>query len=751
MTVVNINLKNVGSGTSPIDSVTFYSPVYRDGATTSELVSTAEENVPLVDGVAAVDLIPGPVRVHFRVKGIADTVAKDGIVPDSGPVSLNAVLQDSLNYTPGLINSTLDEVNAALASAIDAVEQAVDDELGEALQTAVDTVSRVEALEAMGGLSPESPVDGQTANLVEQPTTLTRQSLNAAIQSGMNAVSVKNFGAKGDGTTDDTAAIQSAIDWVADLGGGDVIVPGGIYMIKAHSDTFTGTNFMRDEGGIALKDNVHLRMSQGATLRAIPNDKRAYVIVRIFDKKNVTVSGGTIQGDRHAHTGTSGEWGYGIAVTGGENITLTDLTARDCWGDGINIQAMDAPVGVIAEVTHNLTISRVISTGNFRQGMSIEGVIGLHVSDSIFEKTSGKPPQAGVDIEPYNDFKPIENMVFSRCVFRANATWGLIAMKPQLNGLTIEDCLFEDNGVSQGQLEIYSAGTRYRVSRNTFRGTHIAGYSVWIRGGSDIAVSGNTCDSGIRIEKMAESSEVPDVRVENNLISVATETAQGILVRFGDRVTISRNTVRCNNVVDSSGIQLGGAKNVALNGNSVLNAANGIRLSRLETGRDCEDVTISQNRITDSASATILVSQTMRCLISENRVWGSSHQNNGGTTIVTGVDVSGLRVVGNIFHREPYGIGAGVGRSNFVISIASARDTVTEKNVIYGEGYALWSKTVAPTSGYMGEESGIMACPASHFPTEPTLGMMVLDTGSGVVSVWSGSEWVPLSGSVAGE
>lgn len=125
MTVVNINLKNVGSGTSSIDSVTFYSPVYRDGATSSELVSTAEHHVLLVNGVGAADLAPGPVRVHFRVKGIADTVAKDGIVPDSGPVSLNDVIRGSFTYTPGIINGAVEAVNTALDNALDEVAGAV--------------------------------------------------------------------------------------------------------------------------------------------------------------------------------------------------------------------------------------------------------------------------------------------------------------------------------------------------------------------------------------------------------------------------------------------------------------------------------------------------------------------------------------------------------------------------------------------------------------------------------------------------
>ena len=46
-------------------------------------------------------------------------------------------------------------------------------------------------------------------------------------------VNVKDFGAVGNGTTDDTAAIQAAINQVASLGGGKVIFNMGIYLITA--------------------------------------------------------------------------------------------------------------------------------------------------------------------------------------------------------------------------------------------------------------------------------------------------------------------------------------------------------------------------------------------------------------------------------------------------------------------------------------------------------------------------------------
>ncbi|MBT2701397.1 hypothetical protein J7E79_29515 [Bacillus sp. ISL-40] len=44
--------------------------------------------------------------------------------------------------------------------------------------------------------------------------------------------SVKKYGAKGDGLTDDTNAFQKAINTVAKNGGGDVNIPAGTYILQ---------------------------------------------------------------------------------------------------------------------------------------------------------------------------------------------------------------------------------------------------------------------------------------------------------------------------------------------------------------------------------------------------------------------------------------------------------------------------------------------------------------------------------------
>jgi hypothetical protein len=65
----------------------------------------------------------------------------------------------------------------------------------------------------------------------------TGQSARTVAAKLADVVSVKDFGAVGDGVTDDTAAIQAAIDSVAAFGGGTVFFPAGSYRLLSILDT----------------------------------------------------------------------------------------------------------------------------------------------------------------------------------------------------------------------------------------------------------------------------------------------------------------------------------------------------------------------------------------------------------------------------------------------------------------------------------------------------------------------------------
>lgn len=77
-------------------------------------------------------------------------------------------------------------------------------------------------------------------------SNVTFQGLTSGINVGV--FNVKNYGAKGDGVTDDTAAIQSAINAAIAAGGGTVYLPVGHYMVNTFLNTTNRAALTIDSG-----------------------------------------------------------------------------------------------------------------------------------------------------------------------------------------------------------------------------------------------------------------------------------------------------------------------------------------------------------------------------------------------------------------------------------------------------------------------------------------------------------------------
>jgi pectate lyase-like protein len=218
-------------------------------------------------------------------------------------------------------------------------------------------------------------------------------------------VDVKQKGAKGDGETDDTAAIQAAIDEVAGTGG-TVFVPDGTYMVVAAAG----------KKRLALKSEMTLKLAKSATLKAIPNAAAKYSVLWISGVSNVTVTGGTLEGDREEHKGKAGAWGMGIHINrGARHVTISELTSKKMWGDGFYVQG-----------AKDVRFCSVIADNNRRQGLSIIDAEGLLVSNSIFKNTRGTRPGAGIDFEPDDAEQKVTDVRIETSQFIGNEGPGIL-------------------------------------------------------------------------------------------------------------------------------------------------------------------------------------------------------------------------------------------------------------------------------------------------------------------------------------
>ena len=160
--------------------------------------------------------------------------------------------------------------------------------------------------------------------------------------SAQSVYDVSAFGAKGDGVTDDAAAIQRAIDQCSQEGGGRVLFP--------RNHTYLA-------GPVELKSNVEIYFEATATLKANPdesiyhlsafgkNEGEGMLWLYANDAENISITGkGTIHGNGIAFMGAELEDSYELKPLANQafdprphvltlmnvrNLTIRDVTIRE--------------------------------------------------------------------------------------------------------------------------------------------------------------------------------------------------------------------------------------------------------------------------------------------------------------------------------------------------------------------------------------------------------------------------------------
>jgi len=282
------------------------------------------------------------------------------------------------------------------------------------------------------------------ADIVDEMTlfALANESLVAELMLE-NTMNVRQFGAKGDGETDDTAKIQKAIDTVS-----NVFVPNGTYMVNAVT-------------GIKPNSNNILELSEGSVIKAIANNADNYAVIRISGVNNVALKGGTIEGDRENHTGETGEWGNCVSVINGStNITIKNIKLIEAWGDGLYINNCDELR------TENVTVNHAR-----RNGYSVISATNFHSLNDTIMNVVGTAPQSGVDIEPNNATDKLQNIIFDNLFIKNCKSSGFMIYLANLDA-TSSECTIKVNNI-----HVLGDGTENAVNGiDISKNQHIKGF-----------------------------------------------------------------------------------------------------------------------------------------------------------------------------------------------------------------------------------------------------------------------------------
>ncbi|MDR1032810.1 MAG: right-handed parallel beta-helix repeat-containing protein [Candidatus Nomurabacteria bacterium] len=166
--------------------------------------------------------------------------------------------------------------------------------------------------------------------------------------SASTTLNVKDYGAKGDGLANDTAAIQATLD-ASDQN--IVYIPKGVYLVDPSLVVKSGTTLMGD--GVS------------SVVKLSSNSTASGPMVKSEQASNVTVRDLTIDGNRDGQAkeldGSYAHTQYGLYFGDMTNGAIHNVTVRNSTGVGIDIYR-----------GNGIMVSQVWSSGNLYHGFEID-------------------------------------------------------------------------------------------------------------------------------------------------------------------------------------------------------------------------------------------------------------------------------------------------------------------------------------------------------------------------------------------
>ncbi len=197
------------------------------------------------------------------------------------------------------------------------------------------------------------------------------------------------------------------------------------------------------DGTIALSGRRGLTIDgQGSEFRALTPGNSHRANWRFTGGSNLTLRNMAVRGSNPTGVYQAGfEWQHGFAVEGVQGMTLSNVQARETWGDGVYVghSVHTWACGDDASSARNVTVSGATIERIGRQGVAIVDAEDVAVQSSAI----GPVAWWSVDIETDDDCEIARRITVAGNTFGANR-YGVIGsvgygVSPQVGDLTVTD------------------------------------------------------------------------------------------------------------------------------------------------------------------------------------------------------------------------------------------------------------------------------------------------------------------------
>lgn len=408
------------------------------------------------------------------------------------------------------------------------------------------------------------------------------------------SISVKKSGAVGDGKANDSAAIQAAIDEAVRLGGGDVVLPQGVYLASGLR-LYSNVRLLGDG-----RDTTVVRETTGVSYLLSVNPGNAGSPDPSHNQHDIELVGIAFEGPVAA-MGFS-EHHHLLNFNGVTRLWIHDCAIRGFRGDGIYLGSSN-----LAEVERHNTSIRISQNdfdginGDNRNGISVIDGTGIRIENNQFTRCSRRDMPGPIDIEPNGaTFLRIEDI--------------------SIEGNRFNDC--GGNAKIAVQIAVPADLKRsvrnLHISRNVITRDQRSGAGIYIRvfpvGRSDglasrafassVQITGNQIELGYSYIRGISDFEIARNRFiggNSPLILGATELNQEA---YATRGTVADNSFE-GQIGKNGALTVGRAKLVAIRKNRFVAAEPAtsdpaIVFIRGHNGPLCQSVTLSENIFSDA-------------------------------------------------------------------------------------------------------------------------------------------------------